>query len=556
MDFAVQCLFDTLDMVFKYNLKTGKMIFLKSDSPEIPVNIVLNEKETTQLFLHSKNIYRDDVPLFNIFSKPKEIKKLCNPGRSTVLFSARFIKNNKIKWTRVLVSVPLDFSEENQNILVIRRDLLKYESDQEEATTLFNQKIFKIVKHNFSTNETTILRERPSEKFIRHKYVKKSRLPEYWVLEENLIHPEDVETFLHFTNYDTIVEYFENGGTELGFYYRRKIGALYKWIRFTIKKSIYFTPENQIFFYYLEDVNQILLNLFNKQAQINYNAKSQIPSLKSEFYNENLLKILSFVTQRYIDFFMIDLKNDIYIMYKIKPENVKGHLPYIGSYSKLAQTFAANSKNSNTETFLTKYPNSVIITKNLLENPNFEFSFILPDGQPVKTICYKIESENGIPSKAICCTIPENTQDRLKVITFGNFQVFDKNGNPLKFTKKQSKQLLAYLISNQGYPVNTKEIVEVILEKDTDDENAIKYVSTLYRLLKQDLQKAGFKDVVVREWNTLRVQTEKIDCDYYHLLNGNNEYWTHYHNEFMKEYSWAESTNAEIYSMQNISSYE
>lgn len=146
----------------------------------------------------------------------------------------------------------------------------------------------------------------------------------------------------------------------------------------------------------------------------------------------------------------------------------------------------------------------------------------------------------------ICATVPYTTDKLLKVKAFGNFDVFDENGSRIVFKRKQAKELLAYLIDKQGYPVTTKDIVVDVLEKNPTDKTSIKYVSALTRYAIFDLEKAGYTDIIIKEWNSLRINTDKLDCDYYHLINGDASYFHQYHNEYMKEYSWAEETNSEI----------
>lgn len=78
------------------------------------------------------------------------------------------------------------------------------------------------------------------------------------------------------------------------------------------------------------------------------------------------------------------------------------------------------------------------------------------------------------------------------------------------------------------------------------DKTYIKYVSALVNYARRDLEAAGYADIIIKEWNSLRINTDKLDCDYYHLINGDASYFHQYHNEYMKEYSWAEETNSEI----------
>ncbi|MGN0607044.1 MAG: hypothetical protein ACI4JM_11025 [Oscillospiraceae bacterium] len=141
---------------------------------------------------------------------------------------------------------------------------------------------------------------------------------------------------------------------------------------------------------------------------------------------------------------------------------------------------------------------------------------------------------------------PAERKNLIKVNTFGNFEVYDSSGTLIHFKKKKSKQLFAYLVDNYGYPVTTADIVTDILEKPFNDINAIKYVSTLIRSAIKTLEESGYKNVIIKEWNSVRINPKMIDCDYYHLIEGDLSYCRLYHNEYMKEYSWAEETNAEI----------
>lgn len=148
----------------------------------------------------------------------------------------------------------------------------------------------------------------------------------------------------------------------------------------------------------------------------------------------------------------------------------------------------------------------------------------------------------------------KNDEKLVKVQTFGNFEVYDCSGNIIHFRKKKSKQLFAYLVDNYGYPVTTADVVADILEKPADNLNAMKYVSTIIRSAIDTLEEAGYRNVIIKEWNSVHINTSMIDCDYYHLIEGDLSYLKLYHNEYMKEYSWAEATNAEIqqYGKMNI----
>ena len=122
----------------------------------------------------------------------------------------------------------------------------------------------------------------------------------------------------------------------------------------------------------------------------------------------------------------------------------------------------------------------------------------------------------------------------LKVQCFGNFEVY-KDGAPVKFKHKKTKELFAYLIDRRGATASTKDMVIALYESD-DKES---YVRNLRADLNNTLERMGLNEVLLRSGGNIGVNVEKIDCDYYDYLNGHTEL---FHGEYMTQYSFAEET--------------
>ena len=137
-------------------------------------------------------------------------------------------------------------------------------------------------------------------------------------------------------------------------------------------------------------------------------------------------------------------------------------------------------------------------------------------------------------SEVICST------DKLKVVTFGIFKVYDKNGELLSFTRTLSKEILAYLVDQAGFPVTSKDIASDVLEEQVFDERVSKRVSKLVNMLIDDLTSAGFPDVVIKQNRQLQINKDAVDCDLYRTLEGDMKALNSFHGEYMIEYSWAE----------------
>lgn len=140
----------------------------------------------------------------------------------------------------------------------------------------------------------------------------------------------------------------------------------------------------------------------------------------------------------------------------------------------------------------------------------------------------------------------EGPGKRLQVNCFGNFEVF-YDGKPLKFSRAKAKELFAYLVYRGGATCSIKEITAVLFE-DREYGSALKNQAETF---KSDLIKAlravHCEDVLRKEHNCLSVDIEKLDCDYYQLLQGDQRAIHAFTGEFMAQYSWAEATTATLF---------
>jgi two-component SAPR family response regulator len=144
-------------------------------------------------------------------------------------------------------------------------------------------------------------------------------------------------------------------------------------------------------------------------------------------------------------------------------------------------------------------------------------------------------------------------EKKLRVITFGNFVVYKDKDELLHFTRTASKEIFAYLIDCCGYPVTTSEIAEDVLEKDLDKQIS-KNLSKIIKSMMDDLEKAGYPDVIIKQNRQIQINKNRVSCDFYDALNGDVSALNSYHGEYLIDYSWAELSEsaARIRSMINM----
>ena len=132
-------------------------------------------------------------------------------------------------------------------------------------------------------------------------------------------------------------------------------------------------------------------------------------------------------------------------------------------------------------------------------------------------------------------------QDKLRVRCFGHFEVFWRN-EPVLFSRKQSKELFAFLIDREGAACTSEQIAAALWEEESDIQAAGIRIRKLISDLRATLAEIGMEDVLIRERRQIAVRRSMIDCDYYRMLEGDLAAVNAYRGEYMPEYSWAEMT--------------
>lgn len=134
-------------------------------------------------------------------------------------------------------------------------------------------------------------------------------------------------------------------------------------------------------------------------------------------------------------------------------------------------------------------------------------------------------------------------KESIKIITFGNFTILH-NQTVVKFQRKKSLELLAYLVYKNGSSVDSQELMAALWG---DAASSSKYGSSLRNLIvdiKQTLKKLEIIDLFVVEYNNFRINPAVVDCDYYKFLDGDEKARNAFTGEFMSQFSWAEDVAA------------
>ena len=156
----------------------------------------------------------------------------------------------------------------------------------------------------------------------------------------------------------------------------------------------------------------------------------------------------------------------------------------------------------------------------------------------ITEVRYRVQRIPDITGVQMGSVIPS---EGLYARTFGYFDVF-LDGKPLVFSSAKEKELLALLIDRHGGILTSDEAVRILWENDLPDKKLKARYRKLAMNLKRTLESYGITDLLIARNGSRCIDVNKVLCDYYEFLAGNEEFARSFHNAYMTGYSWSEMT--------------
>lgn len=141
---------------------------------------------------------------------------------------------------------------------------------------------------------------------------------------------------------------------------------------------------------------------------------------------------------------------------------------------------------------------------------------------------------------------PTGAPEKLEIHCFGNFNVFFK-GEPVRFKRSKTKELLAYLVDRHGSRCSVGELISILWEDGSRTPSRRAQVRNLISDLRSTLAAVGSQDVIMRGRDEIAIVPENVECDYYRFLKGDQATVNQYRGQYMAQYPWAELTTGHIY---------
>lgn len=187
----------------------------------------------------------------------------------------------------------------------------------------------------------------------------------------------------------------------------------------------------------------------------------------------------------------------------------------------------------------------------LLRDGEAEFTYLDLETQRTQrmtAICSHKSPCDGVPRYVMLYHVdPERAEEKSHVYirTFGYFDVF-VDDTPIAFRNRKSKELLALLVDRRGGFVSSEEAISYLWEEEPVNSVTLARYRKVAMRLKNLLAEYGISDVMECVDGKRRINPQKVRCDFYDYLTGQEEYADLFKGSYLLNYSWAENTLAEL----------
>ena len=138
------------------------------------------------------------------------------------------------------------------------------------------------------------------------------------------------------------------------------------------------------------------------------------------------------------------------------------------------------------------------------------------------------------------------SQEKLQVKCFGHFEVFWQ-GKPLSFSRRKTKELLAFLVDREGGWCSSEEIIDALWEDEAGGKDPRHYLRVLTSELATVLKDIGQGAALLKKRGQWAIAPALLDCDFYRMLAGDMEAVNAFRGEYMVDFSWAELTAGRLH---------
>ncbi|MBR1393321.1 MAG: response regulator [Ruminococcus sp.] len=134
----------------------------------------------------------------------------------------------------------------------------------------------------------------------------------------------------------------------------------------------------------------------------------------------------------------------------------------------------------------------------------------------------------------------------LNVQCFGHFEVFYGTA-PVRFDRKDSKEIFAYLIDKRGAEVSEEELRYILYKESDDGDEKRVYIRSIIYDIRKTLGKYGLpKEIILNSKGAYSIDRSMLRCDFYDYLDGRSVPAAKL-GQYMEQYPWAQEVKSRLF---------
>lgn len=251
-----------------------------------------------------------------------------------------------------------------------------------------------------------------------------------------------------------------------------------------------------------------------KPALVNFeSAVKNIEEIKSVNVFSDGSKAIEYIKDNEVDIAFLDMElsvtHGIQLAKEIKKFNVNIHIVFVTAYTKYAfEAFGVDAVD-----YILK-PYSV---------------------SELRQVIAKVKRIKPVPTKKVkICTMPD-----LCVWV---------DGNQIHTGRAKVEELFALLVDKYETGITSSEAIAYLWPDRINDNNTQSLFRMTFKRMMNLLEELDIADIIISKGKYKCIDVDKVECDLYELLNGNEEYIDKYSGQYLQRYSWAEERNGQLYS--------
>lgn len=137
-------------------------------------------------------------------------------------------------------------------------------------------------------------------------------------------------------------------------------------------------------------------------------------------------------------------------------------------------------------------------------------------------------------------------QKKVRICTMPDFGVWI-DGNMIHMGRTKVEELFALIVDRYETGITSTEAIAYLWPERINDNNTQSLFRMTFKRMMSLLKEFDISDIIISRGKYKCIDVDKVECDLYEVLNGNEEYIIKYNGYYMQKYSWAEDRNGQLY---------